>query len=169
MKMKYWSNVMNIIHSLSWSNFMDYDTHKTQLNNLFNPSMNNFESIDYANKDWTDDHDSLIPKHSQEFPRLSSKFNNRLKDPKPWGPKSEPIEYDQHNDATLELFEIQGAKYQKGVWHYSSIPYVDHLDLCGLPPFLSKFRVLLGMEYRPQFWFNLFNRLKTLDVTDQTH
>jgi len=53
--------------------------------------MNNYESIDYQNKDWTHDHDSLIPKYSQEFPRESSNFNNRLLDPKPWGKKSDPV------------------------------------------------------------------------------
>ena len=64
MKLKYWSNPMNVIHSLSWDNFMDYDPHKEELSHLKNPLMNNFDQIDYSNKDWTDDHDSLIPKHS---------------------------------------------------------------------------------------------------------
>ncbi len=91
MTLKYWTNPLNVIHTLSWDNFMEYRPHKEQLNNLFNPKMNNYESIDYQNKDWTHDHDSLIPKYSQEFPRESSNFNNRLLDPKPWGKKSDPI------------------------------------------------------------------------------
>ena len=66
----------------------------------------------------------------------------------------------------LETFE-QPESYEKGVWHVSHIPHVDHLDLCGLPPYLSKLRVLLGIEYRPTFWANLFNRLKTLEVENQ--
>jgi hypothetical protein len=48
----------------------------------------------------------------------------------------------------LETFE-QPESYEKGVWHVSHIPHVDHLDLCGLPPYLSKLRVILGIEYRP--------------------
>lgn len=43
MKLKYWSNPMNIIHSLSWDNFMDYDPHKDEITHLKNPNMNNFD------------------------------------------------------------------------------------------------------------------------------
>jgi hypothetical protein len=85
MKLKYWSSPMNIIHCLSWDNFMDYDPHKDEITHLKNPLMNNLDQIDYCNKDWTDDHDSLIPKHSQEFPRLSASFNSRFDESKPWG------------------------------------------------------------------------------------
>lgn len=34
---------MNVIHSLSWDNFMDYDPHKDAISNLKNPMMNNFD------------------------------------------------------------------------------------------------------------------------------
>jgi hypothetical protein len=34
---------MNVIHSLSWDNFMDYDPHKDAISNLKNPVMNNFD------------------------------------------------------------------------------------------------------------------------------
>lgn len=71
MKLKYWQNPLNIIDSLSWDNFLDYNPPKDTLNNLLNPSMNNLGAIDYLNRDWTQDHDSLIPKYSQEFPRMS--------------------------------------------------------------------------------------------------
>jgi hypothetical protein len=54
----------------------------------------------------------------------------------------------------LETIE-NPESYEKGVWHVSHIPHVDHLDLCGLPPYLSKLRVIMGIEYRPQFWANL--------------
>jgi hypothetical protein len=86
--------------------------------------------------------------------------------PKPWGNISDPIHYDHTRDAVLDTFE-QPESFSKGVWHISHIPYIDHLDLCGLPPYLSKLRVLFGLEYRPQFWTNLFNRLKTLEVDNQ--
>lgn len=65
----------------------------------------------------------------------------------------------------LELLSYTN-KYQKGIWYYSSMPYLDHLDLCGIPPLLFRLRTLLGIEYRPVFWQNLFNRLKTLDLGD---
>ena len=43
MKLKYWSNPMNVIHSLYWDNFMDYDPHKEEISHLKNPLMNNFD------------------------------------------------------------------------------------------------------------------------------
>jgi hypothetical protein len=47
------------------------------------------------------------------------------------------------------------------------MPLTDHLDVCGIPPILSKLRVLLGMEFRQQFWINTFNRIRSLEVDDQ--
>jgi hypothetical protein len=91
MKLKYWSNPLNVFHTLSWTNFLDYDPHQDHTNNLKNPRMNNIDQIDFQNKDWTDDHDSLIPKHSQEFPRISENFTDRLHSAKPWGNLSDPI------------------------------------------------------------------------------
>ena len=85
MKIKYWSNALNVIHTLSWTNFLDYDPHQDHSNNLKNEKMNNYDQIDYKNRDWTDDHDSMIPKYSQEFPRTSGAFKNRLHLSKPWG------------------------------------------------------------------------------------
>jgi len=68
----------------------------------------------------------------------------------------------------LEGLEGPG-KFEKGVWHVSHIANVDHLDLCGLPPYLSKLRVMMGIEYRPLFWANMFNRLKSLEIGDQNN
>jgi hypothetical protein len=67
--------------------------------------MNNYEALDYKNKDWTHDHDSLIPKHSQEFPRLSKKFNSRFDKNKPWGINGDPVYYEHSKDAMLEIVE----------------------------------------------------------------
>lgn len=69
----------------------------------------------------------------------------------------------------LELLDKgdDDCKYKKGLWYHGSIPHIDHLDLCGFPPLLSKLRTLLGIEYRPAFWINTFNRLKTLTIEDQ--
>jgi hypothetical protein len=43
MKLKYWSSPMNIIHALSWDNFMHYDPHKDNISHLKNPLMNNID------------------------------------------------------------------------------------------------------------------------------
>jgi hypothetical protein len=53
--------------------------------------MNNINQLDYLNKDWTSDHDSLITRYSQEFPRHSSNFKDKFSDPKPWGPHGPPL------------------------------------------------------------------------------
>jgi hypothetical protein len=62
------------------------------VNNTLNPEMNNLKAIDYFNKDWTHNSDSIISRYIQEFPRISSNFDNKC-DPKtkPWGSKSDPV------------------------------------------------------------------------------
>jgi hypothetical protein len=49
------------------------------------------------------------------------------------------------------MFELdcEQDQFDKGIWYYSNFAHVDHLDFCGLPPILSKLRILLGLEYRP--------------------
>lgn len=70
------------------------------------------------------------------------------------------------NDAYLEAF-TERDKFEAGVWYYSAFSHVDHLDFCGMPPFWSKIRTILGLEYRPLLWVNLYNRLRTLSIKDQ--
>ncbi|CDW88607.1 small nuclear ribonucleoprotein [Stylonychia lemnae] len=148
-------------------NQYEFKPPKENMNNALNPKMNNAEAIDYLNKDWISNHDILLPRYSQEFPRLSSNYNTKfdIKD-KPWGTKKDPIFFDVTDDAYLEYYS-QKDKYEKGVWHFGSYPHTDHLDYCGLPPILTKIRTLLGIEYRPLLWINLFNRLRTLEIEDQ--
>ena len=52
--------------------------------------MNNLNSIDYATRDWIDDTDLVLPRMSEEFPRLSDQYTTKTMS-KPWGDKSEPV------------------------------------------------------------------------------
>lgn len=84
-----------IFHFLFSDNFLHFVPPKKELNNLLNTKMNNLEAIDYQNKDWSTNHDSLIPRYSQEFPRFSESYKTKFDlDQKPWGPYSEPIFFD---------------------------------------------------------------------------
>jgi hypothetical protein len=57
-----------------------------KLNNLINPNMNNVTSIDYAQRDFIDDTDFMIPRYTTEFPRLSSTHTVRGDTQnEPWG------------------------------------------------------------------------------------
>ena len=53
------------------------------LNNCLNPKMNNLEGLDYANKDLTDDSDMILPRWTQEYPRLSSDYQDKFSSNKP--------------------------------------------------------------------------------------
>eukprot|EP00347_Sterkiella_histriomuscorum_P013798 403363324 len=153
--------------SLFCENFLDFVPPKKECNNLLSSEMNNVEAIDYINKDWTSNHDTMLPRYTQEFPRVQTSYQTKNDlEHKPWGTKSDPIFINYQDDAYLEHY-TQKDKYQKGVWYYGSYQHVDHLDFCGLPPFFDSIRTLLGIEYRPLFWINLFNRLRTLTIEDQ--
>ena len=62
-------NPVSIWNKAYMQNNLDYAT-KPSFNNLFNPNMNNIEAIDYSNKSQQNDSDGVIPRWSQEFPRL---------------------------------------------------------------------------------------------------
>jgi len=86
------------------------------LDNLKNSKMNNISSIDYANKDWTHDSDQILPRWTQEYPRLSSAYDSKFSKDKPWGEKSEPIFFDHELDS-----RIKTARFETGVWYYASL------------------------------------------------
>ena len=61
------------------------------LNNMINPSMNNLMSIDYTIKNLTSsDHDYILSRWSQEYPRMATNFKRKDSPNKPWGLKSDP-------------------------------------------------------------------------------
>ena len=39
--------------------------------------------------------------------------------------------------------------------------------MAGLPNIWSRIQTLLGLEYRPPFWVNLFNRLRYLEFNNE--
>ena len=62
------------------------------LDNRRNQNMNNLFSIDYAQRDYIEDFDGILPRYSQEFPRLSDGYKDRSqRKSRPWGDSSDPI------------------------------------------------------------------------------
>ena len=83
-------NPVSIWNKAYMQNNLDYAT-KPSLNNLFNPNMNNIEAIDYSNKSQQNDSDGVIPRWSQEFPRLRTSYKTKFDTLEaPWGAKSIP-------------------------------------------------------------------------------
>lgn len=57
--------------------------------------------------------------------------------------------------------------YERGVWYYAGYPLTDHHDMAGLTNFWRDVQTLLGLEYRPTFWINIYNRLRNLDFSEE--
>ena len=61
-------------------------------------------SIDHAARDWIDDTDYMLPRTSQEFPRLASSHTDRkMKKEYPWG-KNKPVYIEPFLDENQLLF-----------------------------------------------------------------
>ena len=61
-----------------------------RLSNRKNAQMNDLMAIDHASRDWLDDTDLMLPRWTQEFPRLAENMTRRqtIKDSRnPWGSK----------------------------------------------------------------------------------
>jgi hypothetical protein len=138
-----------------------------RISNSKNANMNNLMSIDFAMRDWVDDTDQMIPRSCLEFPRLSDGYNDfKAKEKRPWGDKSTPVYCDPFLDENL--MRLNGEKsYEKGVWYYTGFPLTDHHDFAGIPKLSRVIQTLFGREYRPQFYINIYNRLRNLDFSDQ--
>jgi hypothetical protein len=65
------ANLLSLIEKTYFENFSGLKLGLTHLDNRKNNYMNNLMSIDFAIRDWIDDTDYLVPRISQEFPRLS--------------------------------------------------------------------------------------------------
>ena len=128
--------------------------------------MNNLMSIDHATRDWIDDSDMVLPRHTEEFPRISTAYESKASKNRPWGDIKDPIYIDPYLDENQLQFN-EGNTYEKGVWYYTGYPMTDHHDMAGLPSILRGFYVLLGLEYRPTFWVNIYNRVRLLDFNDE--
>jgi len=57
-----------------WSDSFTFYEPVEHLSNLKNSSMNNLSAIDYANRDLTEDSDGVLPKWTEEYPRLASNY-----------------------------------------------------------------------------------------------
>ena len=91
MKFKVLCNLLSIIEKIYFENFHHLNLGIEYLNNRLNPRMNNLLAIDYAVRDWIDDTDLILPRVSEEFPRLSDEYTSKKAVGKPWGDKSDPI------------------------------------------------------------------------------
>ena len=87
------------------------------------------------------------------------------KQDKPWGSKKDPVYIDPYLDENL-LSVSHGQNYERGVWYYTGYPVTDHHDMCGVPSFFRDIQTLLGIQYRPSFYTNIYNRLRSLDFSD---
>ena len=147
---------MDNLHGTKWQ--IDH------LDNRLNGNMNNVIAIDHATRDWVDDTDYLLGRYQAEFPRLSAKYTDKTKE-KPWGQKAEPVYIEPFLDENQLQF-VQGSKYEKGVWYFTGYPLTDHHDMAGLPGNFKGIQTMLGLEYRPTFWINIYNRLRYLDFEE---
>ena len=139
----------------------------SHLNNRLNPRMNNLVAIDFAMREWTDDHDMVLPRQTEEFPRLAQNYLEKKRINKPWGDLSEPVYLNPFLDENLVQLS-EGNNYEKGVWYYTGYPMTDHHDLAGLPSFLRDIQEVSGLEYRPTVWVNIYNRIRLLDFSDSS-
>ena len=158
--------MLSIIMKLHFDNFHGTKWHLDYLDNRINANLNNLMAIDHAARDWLDDTDYLLPRVCTEFPRLSEGYKAKNSPEKPWGLVKEPVYIEPFLDEN-QLRLSPGRIYEKGVWYYTGYPLTDHHDMAGLPNTWSRIQTLLGLEYRPPFWVNLFNRLKYLEFSDE--
>ena len=82
-----------------------------RLSNRKNAQMNDLMAIDHATRDWLDDTDLMLPRWTQEFPRLAENMTRRqtIKDSRnPWGSKRQPVYVEPFLDENLLL--LSGPK-----------------------------------------------------------
>ena len=62
--------------------------------------------------------------------------------------------------------EMENPKFERGRLYYSSFSQTDHHDFAGMPNIWRRIQILLGIDFRPQIYIKLFNRLRMLDYTE---
>lgn len=143
-------------HHINWG--MDY------LDNRINPKMNNIMAIDHATRDWIDDTDYLLARKSTQYPCVSSKYTQK-NEQKPWGDQRDPIFIEPFLDEN-QVRLSEGRTYEKGVWYFTGYPQTDHHDMAGMPNIWRSVQLLFGLEYRPTFWINIYNRVRLLEFVE---
>ena len=106
------SAVINTVCVVVWPNIYGHDFDIEHLDNRHNAEMNDFLSIDFAKRDWLEDHDMVLVRTTQEFPRLSLGYIKRsyAGDNVPWGKTEYPIQTLIDNDECLiKLNNIKDA------------------------------------------------------------
>ena len=53
------------------------------------------------------------------------------------------------------------------MWYYTGYPMTDHHDFAGLPNIWRGIQTILGLEYRPQFYINIYNRIRNLEFSSE--
>jgi hypothetical protein len=91
MMFKVLGNLLSIAEKTIFDNMHHLNISIDYLSNRLNPNMNNLLSIDYSVRDWIDDTDLILPRVSEEFPRLAEDYTTKRSINKPWGDKSDPI------------------------------------------------------------------------------
>ena len=138
-------------------NFMQ--TSKIIIPKLYEDQQNdsNWDALKIEEQRYYEDNDSLVARVSQEFPKMSHNFTKLSSEEKPWGKKN-PQQFNWEDNPRL-------TKFDKGRWFYSNIENSYHLDLAGWPEvWIMKFlRVVFGVEYRYQFFKQLFERIYSLE------
>ena len=132
------SNFVALSLKAVFENFLHFKPPGDYLDNIKNDKMNNLTSIDYAVKDFTHDSDLVLPRWTQEYPRLSSSYQSKL-GAKPWGEKDEPVYFDYTLDSRIR------QDFKTGVWYHTSMTGAEHSDLAGFPNPFFKLQTLLGL------------------------
>ena len=95
--------IINSLCMLVWPNIFGHDFAIEHLDNRINEDMNDFHSIDFAKRDWLEDHDFTLVRATQEFPRLSLAYQRRTNkgNKVPWGSSGKPVHTLIENDECM--------------------------------------------------------------------
>ena len=146
--------------------------------------MNNLSSIDHAVKDWMHDHDHVLSKYCQEYPRSSLSYTRRTdRRSRPWGSVSLPVymamdkdellinewQYEPTIDEDLGSNKHVPVIYKPGVWYHCTQSCVtEHNELAGLMNFIKMFSVRMDLPFRRHQSINILNRIRMLPMSNQT-
>ena len=165
MTIKMCLNVLSFNQKLHYDNQHDKKLMIAHIDNVRQASMNNVGAIDHAIRDWIDDSDYLLARICTEFPKVSSGYRSKFDiENRPWGGKRDPIYMDPYLDSNQ--VNLCQSTYEKGVWYYWNYPLTDHHDVAGVSSSFKTLTTMLGLEYRPTFWLNLYNRIRLLDFSE---
>lgn len=161
------ADVMSMGNQTMYESRIDFDLNIKQWSNRRSDDSNNLVSVDHAIRDHLGDTDYLVSRWCQEFPRLASDHTKRCKmeTTKPWGDLHNPIYIEPYLDENQLSLDSE-PNYKKGIWYFTGYPLCDHHDFAGVPSLFKDMQTLFGFQYRPSFFINIYNRLRSLDFSD---